>query len=322
MSTKRKIGVIGAAGFIGSRVRKLLENSNNIEVCCLDINGLDAGSISFGDVEDIGSLSVLNGCEVVINLAAEHKDNVKPTSRYHDVNVQGAINICRIAEQFDIRHIIFTSSVAVYGFALPNTGEDGAINYFNEYGKTKYEAEGIYRAWQAKASDIRTLTVVRPTVVFGEGNRGNVYNLINQIMTRRFIMIGNGLNVKSMAYVENVASFLVFCIDQKSKYELFNYVDKPDMSMKALIELVRSKTFNKKGMGLSLPIGMASLAGKLMDFASRLVGRELPISSIRVKKFLATTQFSSRVLQSGFSPRYGLSEALERTIKHEFLERG
>ena len=71
-----------------------------------------------------------------------------------------------------------------------------------------------------------------------------------------------------------------------------------------------------------MPIGMASLAGKLMDFASRLVGRELPISSIRVKKFLATTQFSSRVLQSGFSPRYGLSEALERTIKHEFLERG
>ena len=44
---------------------------------------------------------------------------------------------------------------------------------FNAYGKTKLEAENIYRAWAAE-DPLRTLVIVRPTVIFGEGNRGNV----------------------------------------------------------------------------------------------------------------------------------------------------
>ena len=43
--------------------------------------------------------------------------------------------------------IVFTSSVAVYGFAPPNTDESGAINPFNEYGRTKCDAEQVYREW-------------------------------------------------------------------------------------------------------------------------------------------------------------------------------
>ena len=70
--------------------------------------------------------------------------------------------------------IIFTSSVAIYGFAPANTGEDGKPDYFNDYGRTKYLAEQVYKKWQAEDPENRTLVIVRPTVIFGEGNRGNV----------------------------------------------------------------------------------------------------------------------------------------------------
>ena len=48
----------------------------------------------------------------------------------------------------------------------------------------------------------KKLVIIRPTVIFGEGNRGNVFNLINAIASKKFVMFGDGSNKKSMAYVE------------------------------------------------------------------------------------------------------------------------
>ena len=67
-------------------------------------------------------------------------------SLYDEVNVQGSENICRACSELGIHKIIFTSSVAVYGFAPVGTDESGEINYFNDYGRTKFLAEEIGRA--------------------------------------------------------------------------------------------------------------------------------------------------------------------------------
>lgn len=77
----------------------------------------------------------------IIHLAAEHRDDVRPLSLYHDVNVAGTANVCRAAATRNIDTILFTSSVAVYGMAPAHTGEDGAIAPFNEYGRTKWGGE-------------------------------------------------------------------------------------------------------------------------------------------------------------------------------------
>ena len=99
-------------------------------------------------------------------------------SLYDEVNVEGARNICAIAREKGIKTIVFTSTVAVYGFAPIGTNECGEIAPFNDYGRTKYEAEQVFKAWQAENPEKRTLIIIRPTVVFGEQNRGNVYNLL------------------------------------------------------------------------------------------------------------------------------------------------
>ena len=58
-------------------------------------------------------------------------------------------------------------------------------------------AENIYKDWFNEDPSKRTLIIIRPTVIFGEGNRGNVYNLLNQINSKKFAMFGNGKNKKS-----------------------------------------------------------------------------------------------------------------------------
>ena len=309
------IHIIGGAGFVGERLGSLL-SSKQISFRSYDksLNGEH-----YVDVTKPESLSSLPRADVVINLAAEHRDDVRPSSLYELVNVVGAANVCAYCRRANIRTIVFTSSAAVYGLSPENCDEDSPMVPFNEYGRSKMRAEAIYNEWVQEDHQNRSLIIVRPTVIFGEGNRGNVYNLLNQIARRRFLMIGKGANKKSMAYVDNVAEFLLYCINLNRGKHVFNYVDKPDLDMNSLVRLVRTILFNKNNIGLRLPSWAGSIIGYAADLLGAVSGKPLPISSVRIQKFLATTAFSSSIAKSDFEPSITLEAALERTIRHEFL---
>ncbi len=312
------IGIIGGLGFLGTRLSERL-NKSGINFVSGDIKSKDNNHVNI-DIEDENSLSKFSEVDWLINLAAIHRDDVRPVSRYDDVNVQGSINLCNAARAHNIKKIIFTSSVAIYGFAPADTDESGKANYFNDYGRTKHKAEQIYIEWQEEDPNNRTLVIIRPTVIFGEGNRGNVYNLLNQIASKRFVMIGNGKNKKSMAYVENVAAFIEYCLSLKAGKHIYNYIDKPDFDMNSLVSEARYILFNKKNIGLRLPALIANLIGMLADLLIKFTGKNIPVSSIRIKKFMGTTQFKSSVKKTGFVAPLTLQEGLERTLRYEFLE--
>ena len=315
-----KFAIIGGAGFLGSRLKERFDKEGQ-EYLIYDINtSAHKDKTVYLDVEDKNLLNQLKGCEYIINLAAEHRDDVKPVIRYDNVNIQGAKNVCDAARKHNINKIIFTSSVAIYGFAPPNTDEQGQPNYFNDYGRTKYLAEQVYKKWQAEDPENRTLVIVRPTVIFGEGNRGNVFNLLKQIASRRFVMFGNGKNRKSMAYVENVAAFLEYSLSFKSGLHIYNYIDKPDFDMNTLVSKARKTLFGKNNVGLRLTAFLGMAIGYFADFVSKATGKTLPVSSIRVKKFMGTTQFASSVSETGFVRPVSLEEGLARTLCYEFLE--
>lgn len=317
-----KVVIIGGSGFIGTRLANRLEKAD-LDFYILDKKASDAyADLSYVvDVRDLDGLrATLKDANILINLAAEHRDDVRPKSLYDEVNVEGARNLCSVAREKNIQHIIFTSSVAVYGFAPANTGEDGEINYFNDYGRTKWEAEKIFRSWQQEDPEGRTLVIVRPTVVFGEQNRGNVYNLLRQVASGKFVMIGKGINKKSMAYVENVAAFLEHSLTFPPGIHTYNYIDKPDFDMNTLVSVVRKTLGKSDEIALRIPYGLGYLIGLGCDVVANITGKNLPVSSIRVKKFCATTQFNTTVSETGFVPPVSLEEGLRKTVIHEFLE--
>lgn len=93
-------------------------------------------------------------------------------------------------------------------------------------------AEEALRGWYNNNPQDKSLTIIRPTVIFGERNRGNVYNLLKQIASGKFLMVGKGTNYKSMAYVGNIAAFIKYHLENtKPGYQVFNYIDKPDVNM-------------------------------------------------------------------------------------------
>jgi nucleoside-diphosphate-sugar epimerase len=319
----KNVNVIGGSGFIGTRLMRQLRNNEAIQSKIID----KAPSKEFPDLvtlSDVRSVeqlsdSVTHG-SVIVNLAAEHRDDVRPLSLYDDVNVGGAKNICTVAREKGVQTIIFTSSVAVYGFAPIGTDESGKIAPFNDYGRTKYEAEQVFKAWQAEAPEERTLVIIRPTVVFGEQNRGNVYNLLRQIASGKFVMVGHGENRKSMAYVENVTAFIEYSMSFKPGVHIYNYIDKPDFTMNSLVANVNRILGRSEKIALRLPFAVGFLIGKGFDLVAAMTGKRFAISSIRVKKFCANSVYDTAIDKTGFVRPVPLEKAIAQTVRHEFIE--
>jgi nucleoside-diphosphate-sugar epimerase len=311
-----EIILIGGSGFIGTELFEKLKTDyvvSNVDKRTSDAFG---SSTIIADVRDKESLRKIPvDTDTIILLAAEHADNVDPISLYYDVNVEGMRNVLEIMEEMDINRIVFTSSVAVYGLDKDNPDEDTPEDPFNHYGKSKWAAEELLREWYNKKPEGRTVMILRPTVVFGEKNRGNVYNLLKQIKTGKFLMIGSGKNKKSMSYVKNIVAFIKYWMDQRiTGYHVFNYSDKPDLSTVELTNIIYDRIGQKKS-NIKIPYLIGYMCGIGFDILSKVSGKKFSISSIRIKKFCATTQFSAdKVIKSGFKAPYTLKEGLEKTI--------
>lgn len=318
-----KILITGGIGFVGSRLVPLLQQ-NGYETAVIDKRNITEEDVEcefiHGSICDQDALDkACRGCDAIIHLAAEHKDNVRPISLYDDVNIEGTKNVCLAARVNNINKIIFTSSVAVYGLnTLAN--EETVPQPFNDYGRTKFAAEEVLKEWQDEDLE-RSLTLVRPTVIFGENNRGNVYNLLKQIALGPFIMIGNGKNKKAMAYVGNVADFLLRSLSFSSGIHLYNYADTPQLDMNELISVVKTKLGKSESIGLRLPKTLAYVGGALLDAVAVATKKEFPISRVRVKKFTADTIYGTDHLNRLYYKRpFDMMSALENTIRNEFID--
>lgn len=316
-----RVAVLGGSGFVGEQVCRLLLDSGHQVVI-----GDPVESPSYKeywipcDIQSEEDLArCLEGCDCVLNLAAVHRDDVSPTSLYYDINVEGQRKILNVMDALQIRRLVFTSSVAVYGMNHESPPAEGTEpNPFNHYGKSKLEAEEVINEWASLGED-RGVVIVRPTVIFGPGNRGNVFNLLSQIHSGKFLMIGSGENRKSMAYVGNVAGFLNHVVGGESKgVEVYNYVDKPDMTMNDLVGRVYGFS-GKSGPKIRIPYAIGIMAGYLFDAVAWLTRKKLPISSVRVKKFCSSTVFlADKVPGTGFTQPFKLEDSLVKTLEYEF----
>ena len=315
-----KVLVIGGSGFIGTRLLESLTERGHA-VTNFDRAAKEGSSVPFveGDVRSVAELTVAaDGHDAIVNLAAEHRDDVQPLSRYTEVNVDGATAVVDAAVANGIERIVFTSSVAIYGLDKVNPAEDWEPEPFNEYGRTKLLAEGVFSEWAA-ADPKRSLAIIRPSVVFGEGNRGNVHTLAAQVASGRFLQVGKGDNKKSMSYVGNIVEFLADRLSAPAGISVTNFADKPDLSTRELVGLLRETLGRTQGGNITVPLPVGVLAGHAFDLVGKITRRQFPISAIRMRKFAAETTVSTeRLAATGFVPRYSLKESLVRTLAAEF----
>jgi GlcNAc-P-P-Und epimerase len=313
----KRVLIIGGSGFIGARLTsRLLELGYDVSIFDRSPSALHASRATRGDVRDASAVcNAAVGVDCIVNLAAERRHDVQPASLHFDINVGGAENVTKAAVAANVQRLIFLSSVAVYGTHQPLADESTPLRPENPYGRSKALAEEVYVQWAA-AHKQRSLLTVRSVVVFGEGQRGNIYVLANQIRRKQFLMVGSGQNRKSIAYVGNVVEFIAQHIDGADGQTLVNYADGPDLRT---IELVArlAVLLAVPVPSWRVPFAIAVLLGNAFDVLARLTRRSFPISAVRVRAFCAETRISTRTLQSsGFTPPQNLDNALALMVEN------
>lgn len=319
-----RICVTGGSGFIGTYICEALRAAGHGPVA-LDLvePPHDAPWAEFiqGDIRDARAVRrALAGCGAVLHLAAAHHDFGIEPDEYFDVNRRGAQVLCDAMAESGIELVCFYSTVALYGDAPEPLSEQTRPAPNSPYGASKLAAEEVLRRW-AEAQSRRRCLVLRPAVVMGPRNVANVHSLIRQIHSGWFVPVGKGDNVKSMAYVENlVAATLYLCgldtpngqVRFDGRVGVFNYVDKPDMTARRIVGEIYD-ALGRRAPRWSLPLSPVIVLGMPFDLVIKLTGRNLPISTARIRKLCTQTKFEAeKIQQTGFTARTPVSEGLRR----------
>jgi len=318
-----RVGLTGGSGFIGQYITESLQEHN--EIALLKIIDIEkpsfSGSFKFihGDIRDERMINAFcQDLDYVIHLAAAHHDFGVTDEEYFDVNEKGTQILLDAMSEHHVNRLIFYSSVAVYGTASLLTDETTIPAPESPYGASKLAAEKKIIDWAEKGKG-RKAIIIRPTVVIGARNHANMYFLIDQIYKNRYLFhFGNGTNIKSIAYVKNLVGFTNFLLfnnfGKVKQNEIFNYVDYPQLNFNQTVSIIHGE-MGKSEPRIRIPLFLALTISRLFDFAITLTGKNLPISSTRIKKTAAQTQFeTTRVAEWMYKPESSTEEGLRDMV--------
>jgi GlcNAc-P-P-Und epimerase len=307
----------GASGFIGSHFHQVLANNHIVNMDIAEPKFTHSAHYIKGDIRsksDIESALSQYPCDTIISLAAEHKDFGISEEAYYETNEFGTQVMCNAATKLGIKKMIFYSSVAVYGGnKIPST-EATSPNPNLPYGASKLAGEKVLYKWADEDKE-RSVVIIRPAVVYGERNVANMFRLIEQIKAGRYFHIGEGKNVKSIAYVRNLVQATLFLKDNMQPgIEIYNYADTPQLSSREIASIISQSLSRKEP--ITLPYWAVHAMGIPFDIAIKLTGKDLPISTNRVKKFCTETYHKAeKILSIGFKPEFNNQEGLENMVK-------
>jgi len=327
--------IFGGTGFIGSHFARIILEEHTVEkVVLADLKPIDldrfgyflsqyveSGQIEFAqcDVRDVRSFDSIQPADgevsLVANFAAIHREPGHEPHEYFETNIPGAENVCDWAERVGCKQIIFTSSIAPYGPSESPKTEGSIPCPETAYGASKLAAEMIHLAWQKADSANRKLVIVRPGVVFGPGEGGNVTRLVRAVLGKYFFYMGNRRTVKAGIYVKELCFSMLWAIKQvnnenNSGYLLYNASMNPAPSVEEYVNSI-CKVASVTRSFLSVPYWSLFSMAWLMEIVARPLGINHPFSPVRVRKLVRSNNIQARTLSDhGYEYRFDLASAL------------
>lgn len=303
--------LVGGSGFIGYHLRKKLSG----DVLILDKKAPPnlQRNEHFVQVDIRCDLQYSFDFEfsdktVLYHLAAVHFDF---QTDFFETNVKGTQNVI---DRFSfVTHWIFYSSVATYGDSSLTRDELSSQAPTNDYGKSKLFMEQAIDEKKDLGILKGKVIIVRPGVVYGEWNFGNVFNLM--WLSSRYLPVGLSRNpIKSMAYVGNLVESTLFALDrlENDHVTIYNYVDYDQLGTKDLMRLIGRAKGSKP---LFIPFRFVLGISHVLNLPFKIMGKDFLASPMRLKKFAQPTHFKAdKIRNLGFVQPILPEEAVKRTI--------
>lgn len=329
MKTADTVVLFGGTGFIGTHLTQyLLECGPARRIVLADLNeprnetwtarlqdGLRTGAVEFVrcDVRELvrdGRLP--QRADLIVNLAAIHREPGHAAEEYYETNLRGAEHVCAYAAAAQCGRLVFTSSISPYGPSEEKKDERSEPAPETPYGKSKLEAEMIHRAWQA-AKPERKLVILRPGVVFGAGEGGNVTRLVRSLVKGYFAYMGNRQTRKAGGYVKELCHVVDFALEHQDRrgeaVTLLNVGMNPPPTLEEYVDAIR-RVAGIKRTPVAVPRWLLLGVSYPVDAVARALGIRQPVSPVRVRKLFRSTFIDPRGLRElGYTWQYGLDEA-------------
>ncbi len=323
--------IFGGTGFIGSHLARILL-SNNIarSVYLVDLEApnkplwaectrqeLNSDRVRFVPL-DVRSPMIHEGlpesADVIFNFAAIHREPGHEPVEYFETNLRGAEHVCQWAESVGCTRMVFTSSISPYGPTESEKDESSTPVPTTAYGGSKLAAEKIHLAWQRGGSD-RKLAIVRPGVVFGPGEGGNVTRLVRSVIKNYFFYAGNEKTRKAGGYVKELCLAILWVLEwqaaQQENVTLFNFSADPTPTLEEYVNAV-CKTAGIQRSPLKVPYTLLLGASYPISKLADAIGIKQPIDPVRIRKLVRSNNILPKFLKSVDYPyQYTLEEALQ-----------
>ena len=266
-----KVLVVGGAGYIGSHMVRRLKTLKHQAIVLDNLSNGHADSIGdtklvVADINDIPALDALFSIEnfdAVIHFASliQVGESVKEPAKYYLNNVSGSIALLNCMVRHNVRHLVFSSTAAVYGLPLVSPiPETHPTNPINPYGQSKLFVEKIIddysQAYGIKAVVLRYFNAAgaAPDGTLGERHEPETHliPLVLQAASGRrqsFTVFGNdydtqdGTCIRDYVHVEDLITAHMLALEfmkEKGHGGTFNLGNGSGFSVKEIIECAKS----------------------------------------------------------------------------------
>jgi len=293
--------IFGGCGFIGSHLIKYLNSIGLTPIVCDIVKEPILKNLEYKyiyvDVRKTINIDIsMYNISTIFNLAAISKSPGHKKYEYYDTNIKGAQNVCNFARNNKINKIVFTSTIAVYGFSEKPCFESNILNADSDYGKSKIEAENIHSYW-LEESENKELLILRPAVVYGLYENSNFHRLYKAIKMRLFFYPGRKDTLKSCIYVKDFVSLSYKLINEgkcknKGKSKVINMCYENAFSIEEISKSI-AKVCNCRIPFIIIPSKVLLL---LAFIVNKITINKIGFHPDRVKKIMYSTNVSGEKL--------------------------
>ena len=320
-----KVLVTGATGFVGSAlVHRLLSEGLAVRGSSRRIPPPGFEAVEWRRIAAIDACAewqeIVQGCGAVIHLAAlahqTGRAGIGRWSEFHRINVQGTLALARACRAAGVRRLIFVSSIAAIGAASREPLTEASPEHpADDYGRSKLEAEMALRS-ELEGSSVEWC-ILRPPLIYGAGNPGNMARLLKLIRTGLPLPLGSIHNCRSFMFVDNLADALVTVARHgqplRSTYLLS---DGSDFSTPDLVRAL-ARASGQRVRLIGVPSPALKFLGRVGDLAEQFLGVRSGLDSYSVERLTGSLVIDSARFRGTFCwhPPVSVPLALESTCR-------
>ncbi|MBD5781448.1 NAD-dependent epimerase/dehydratase family protein [Pelagicoccus sp. NFK12] len=263
---------------------------------------------------------LLLGVDYVIHLAAlAHQigDTELTEKDYMQANAIPSEAIAKAAKQAKVKRLVFISSIAAIKSESSSViDSDTPEAPSTPYGKSKLEAERLIES-ALQGQDHTDWVALRPTLIYGPGNPGNMQRIARLISIPIPLPFGAFKNKRSFLYVENLISAIESCLTCSSvSKKCYIVCDDQSVSTAGLVKEIAAARGQKKAI-FTPPAWTLKAIVSMGDFAKSHLNISTGVDSYSLDKLQSSLQAcnASFKADASWSPPFTLSEGIAKTFQ-------